>query len=209
MKDLVKLNEDNWHWPIRDVTSWEGQKKQSEIFENIKPYVKNRRVMIQAGGNCGFILSKFVDKFEHIYTFEPDPVNFYCLNLNVTSKNVTKFQSCLGSDNKLVGIEDHPTDIGGVHVKGEGFTPCIQIDSLKLNGCDLIQLDVEGYEYDALLGATDTIQRFKPTLCLEWCEKWANRYNVQYSHLESLLESLNYKHVSNSGVDKIYTYKSQ
>ena len=41
------------------------------------------------------------------------------------------------------------------------------IDDLKLNCCDLIVLDVEGSELDALKGAKSTIERFHPVVMLE------------------------------------------
>ena len=80
MKDLVVLKNDNWVWPKNDVTSWQGQNDSINLVGYVLPYVKDKNVMVQAGGNCGFILSQFVPYFKKIYTFEPDPVNFYCLN---------------------------------------------------------------------------------------------------------------------------------
>jgi len=43
----------------------------------------------------------------------------------------------------------------------------IALDSLALTDIDLIELDLEGYEYDALLGAKETIERNKPVLIIE------------------------------------------
>lgn len=203
----IKLNEFGWFWPNEDVKCWDGQKRQDNIYNDIAPFLKNKRIMLQAGGNCGYVLSKFVEHFEHIYTFEPDPVNFYCLNLNILNENVTKLQCCIGDKNELVGIFNYVPDIGGVHVKGSGHTPCIKIDDLNLPYCDLIQLDIEGYEYKALLGAKNTILKHHPVLCLEWCEKWANRYNVTQPELINLLTEWNYEFVANSGVDKIYIFR--
>lgn len=41
------------------------------------------------------------------------------------------------------------------------------IDDLDLESCDLIQLDVEGYEHEVLTGAIKTIEKFKPTISVE------------------------------------------
>jgi len=167
--------------------------------------------MIQAGGNCGYLLSSFVDHFNIIYTFEPDPINFYCLNQNVTSPNVIKMQSCIGNDPTPVSTQQlirpgRPNDTGGVHIAGSGFTPVIIIDNLNLPECDLIQLDVEGYEFNALLGMVNTIKKYKPVLCIEFCEKWLNRYNNSSENVLELLTSLGYKLVDEYGVDKIFVY---
>ena len=209
MKNEVVEKQGGWIWPKSDENSWEGQNEHSSLAQYVLPYVKNRRVMIQAGGNCGFILSTFVEHFDNVYTFEPDPVNFYCLNQNVTASNVIKMQCCLGKENSPVKVQqlDRPgrlRDTGGVHVEGSGVTPTIIIDNLNLQACDLIQLDVEGYELNALLGAVETIKKYKPVLCIEFCEKWLNRYEITSSSVEALLSELNYKHVESYGVDRIY-----
>ena len=209
MKNEVVVKEGGWIWPKSDENSWEGQNEYSGLAQYVLPYVVNKNVMIQAGGNCGFILSTFIDHFKTVYTFEPDPINFYCLNQNVTSPNVFKMQCCLGKESTPVTTQqlDRPgrlRDTGGVHVEGQGATPTIIIDSLNLPACDLIQLDVEGYELNALLGAVNTIRKYRPVLCIEFCEKWLNRYETTSDSVETLLTELGYKHVESYGADKIY-----
>lgn len=209
MKNEVVVKEGGWIWPKSDESSWEGQNEYNNLAQYILPYVSNRDVMIQAGGNCGFILSTFVNHFNTIYTFEPDPINFYCLNQNVTSPNVFKIQCCLGKESTPVNTQqlDRPgrlRDTGGVHVEGQGATLTIVIDSLNLPACDLIQLDVEGYELNALLGAVNTIKKYKPVLCIEFCEKWLNRYETTSDNIETLLTELGYKYVELHGADRIY-----
>lgn len=211
MKDQVTLIDNKWIWPIIDENSWNGQNQFTEIADKILPHIKNKDIMIQAGGNCGFLLSKFIEHFNTIYTFEPDPVNFYCLNQNVTSPNVIKMQCCIGNTPTPVETQQlirpgRLHDIGGVHIVGPGHTPTIVVDNLNLHGCDLIQLDVEGYELNALLGSINTIKKYKPVLCIEFCEKWLNRYNDSSEKVLNLLHNLGYKLVDEYGVDKIFIY---
>jgi FkbM family methyltransferase len=211
MKELTTLKSNKWVWPINDEKSWENQNEYQNLSDKVLPYVKNKNIMIQAGSNCGFILSKFVEHFHTIYTFEPDPLNFYCLNQNVVSPNVIKMQVCLGNKSETVKTQqlirpNSPHDIGGVHVNGLGFTPTIIIDDLNLPGCDLIQLDVEGYELRALLGMNQTIKKYKPTLCIEFCEKWLNRYNTNSVNILNFLKDIDYHQVDEYGVDKIFVY---
>lgn len=211
MKNETVLKEGKWVWPKSDQNSWEFQNGQSDLSQHILPYVKNKNIMIQAGGNCGFILSTFIDHFKTVYTFEPDPINFYCLNQNVTSPHVFKIQACLGETQETVNIQHlerdgRPHDTGGVHVSGLGTTPTIIIDDLNLPGCDLIQLDIEGYELKALKGATETIKKYKPVICVELCESWLNRYENTSEDIYNFLHSLNYKLVDSEGVDKIFIY---
>jgi len=64
-----------------------------------------------------------------------------------------------------------PSNTGMNQVKDSGddiyYVPMIALDSLALTDIDLIELDLEGYEYDALLGAKETIERNKPVLIIE------------------------------------------
>jgi FkbM family methyltransferase len=209
MKDKIILKDEKWVWPIIDENAWKSQNEFKDLSNHILPYVKNKNVMVQAGGNCGFILSTFISHFNIIYTFEPDPVNFYCLNQNVVSTNVIKMQCCLGNNLNTVNVSqlirpERLHDTGGLHVTGAGFIPTIILDNLNLTDCNLIQLDIEGYEFNALLGAIETIKKFKPVLCIEFCEKWLNRYNTNSKNIFDLLNKLNYKLVASYGVDKIF-----
>ena len=212
MKNLTVIKNEKWVWPAADEKSWEGQNEHLNLVDHILPYVKNKNIMIQAGGNCGLVLNTFTPHFNFIYTFEPDPINFYCLTQNISKDNVYKIQACLGKSNGTTQTQqlirpDRPHDTGGVHIHGEGFVPLLSIDSLNLPECDLIQLDVEGYELNALLGAIETIKKYKPVLCVEFCEKWLNRYDATSEKILNLLDSLNYTHIETYGVDRIFISK--
>jgi FkbM family methyltransferase len=211
MKHLTTIKDNKWVWPLNDENSWKYQNEYNDLAQHLLPYVKNKNIMIQAGGNCGYLLNTFIDHFNTIYTFEPDPINFYCLNNNISSQNVIKMQCCLGDDGMPVSTQqlirpNKPNDTGGVHVSGKGNTPSIIIDNLNLPDCNLIQLDIEGYEYKALLGAISTIKKYKPVLCVEFCEKWLNRYNDNSEKVLGLIYGLGYKLVDEYGVDKIFIY---
>jgi FkbM family methyltransferase len=210
MNNKTTIKNGKWVWPVIDQKSWEGQNEHLDLVNHVLPYVKNKNIMIQAGGNCGLILSTFVNHFNYIYTFEPDPVNFYCLSQNVTQENVFKLQACLSDSNKTVQVQqlerpNIPHDTGGVHISGDGHLPSISIDSLNLPGCDLLQLDVEGFELKALRGAVNTIKKYKPVLCVELCEKWLNRYGDSSTDVIKFIENLGYKQVDIEGVDYIFT----
>jgi len=211
MKAATTTKNDKWIWPIADEKSWEGQNEYLDLVDHVLPHLKKNNVMIQAGGNCGLLLSTFVDHFDFIYTFEPDPVNFYCLTQNISSDKVSKIQACLGESNGTTKVQqlvrpDRPHDTGGVHICGDGYLPLLSIDSLNLPECDLIQLDVEGYELNALLGAIETIKKYKPVLCVEFYEKWLNRYDSTSGDILNLIYNLGYKLVDEYGVDKIFVY---
>lgn len=211
MKNEIIIKDGRWVWPKIDENSWNGQNESIDLYNHIVPHLRNKNVMVQAGGNCGFLLSTFVEHFTTIYTFEPDPVNFYCLTQNVTSQNVIKMQCCLGNEPSPVTVQqlirpERLHDTGGVHVSGRGVIPSIKLDDLNLWACDLLQLDVEGFELNALGGSVNTISKYKPILCVEFCDKWLRRYGTSSDELYSLItEELNYSQVGSYKGDRIFS----
>lgn len=203
----IIIKDDRWYWPdgVAGDNSWNHQHTSANLFELIKPHLKGNSTVIQAGGNCGYVLSQFVPHFRHIYTFEPDPVNFICLTMNVTEPHVIKMQACLGDTVKMVSISSEIPDIGAFHVDATpGYIPTFKVDDFKLDQCDLIQLDVEGFEYMALKGAEETIRKFRPVICAEWYDQWAYRFGVTRSQWDYFFKGFGYTLVHTEGNDEIY-----
>jgi FkbM family methyltransferase len=199
MKQQISEIDGNY-WPIKFTKEYSAMKEADGMIESVLPYVQQRDVMVQAGGNCGVALKPFIEVFKTIYTFEPDPINFYCLNLNLPYSNVIKIQSCLGNEHQIIKMDNNFTDSCTAFfvssAKEDAKIPMFKIDDLNLNKCDLILLDIEGYEQNALLGGENTIKKFKPVLCLEFYEPWMQRYSSSSSSIINLLSSWGYKSVS-------------
>jgi hypothetical protein len=78
-------------------------------------------------------------------------------------------------------------------VNGAGSCPTYKIDDLSLPICDLIHLDIEGYEYYALQVGIETITTCKPVIVIEMWDKLSNRFEENINEkTENLLNSLNY-----------------
>ena len=52
-------------------------------------------------------------------------------------------------------------------MSGEGAIPTLRVDDLGLKVCDLLYLDIEGYELFALRGSAETIRRCRPVIACE------------------------------------------
>lgn len=196
MKDLIHVNEHGWHWPNDDAKGYGGAwfdlaGQFAETPEKIAALCPNRKVLVQAGGNCGLYVKRFAKLFDYVYTFEPDPVNFYCLNLNVTEPNVYKYQAALGYHRQPVSIANHmPSNVGAKHVQPDGRIPTLRVDDLGLTECSAIQLDIEGFELHALHGAKETLINCRPVVIVEF--GWEHRYGIKRSDIEEFLKALNY-----------------
>jgi len=180
-----------------------------DVPTNISQHVKLKRVVIQAGGNIGIYVRQYANLFEKVYTFEPDPLNFFCLTLNVSGQNVYKFQACLGDTNGCVSINNTYSTHGhgGTHVSSDnGDIPTFKIDNLNLNICDLIHLDIEGYEKKAILGGMETINRCKPTIVIENYGPWLQRYNTNLEEIENILFNIGYVYIISVQGDRLYKH---
>lgn len=177
-------------WPAEDVRC------ASYIFKSVKDlegaYVHCRafRVVVQAGGNCGVWPRALGQRFDRVYTFEPCPVNFRCLAANASEENIYKFNAALGRRPELVGLARDPRNIGAHYVdRKTGEIPTMRVDDLALDACDLILLDVEGFEFNAICGAWETIKRHRPVIVVE-DRGFSERYGVAQGHIEKSLSSM-------------------
>jgi FkbM family methyltransferase len=111
----------------------------------------------------------------------------------------------LGAENKLIDINRAELIHCGSHTVndtvGLGKIPMLMIDTLKLDACDLIQLDVEGYEGKVLEGAIETIIRYKPVITVETMQ------GVDYPDVLKIFNMLAYEKVDFTGSDSLWTAK--
>jgi len=161
-----------------------------EAIPRVLKHLKARRLCLQAGGNAGaypIMLSGFFDK---VITFEPEPENFECLKKNNLQGNLEIRQEALGDREDKVGIWVNKVNMGECRITGRGDILMTKIDLLDLKVCDLIWLDIEGYELPALKGAEETIKKFGPLIVVENNQepetgKWLSQFGYQNSEIIS------------------------
>lgn len=148
----------------------------------LRDLCKPGAIVFDVGGNMGGLtsaMSRLVGPRGVVCTFEASPRIIGALQSNVVAQghhNVTVYHRAVYSNsNEIINIydgdhlndsiyaEQSPTKIGRPiktlalddFCDAAGFTP------------DLIKMDIEGAEYDALLGAVSMIERVRPHLILE------------------------------------------
>lgn len=151
-------------WSFRDLRGLD------EVLE----LVPGRTVVVQAGGNLGIFPKRLAEEFASVITFEPDPKLFAILRKNAPEPNIRAVWAALGETNNPVAVSSKRRDSTGkpdheglTHVCGDGAIPQLRLDQLSLAVCDLIYLDIEGYELHALRGAVETIARCRPVIAIE------------------------------------------
>lgn len=166
-----------------------------------------RAVAVQAGGNLGMFAGNLAEQFAAVYTFEPDASLFPMLVANAPQENIVRFQAALGDVPAFIGMQKttpYDTHAGVAHVSGAGITPTMRIDDLRLPACDLLYLDIEGYELFALQGAVETLKAHKPTVAVE-INRCCHRYGYSEGDIAALLKGLGYEHRKHIHNDHIWT----
>jgi FkbM family methyltransferase len=197
-------------WPAYDEKCAAVVFKMAKDLDHVLPMLKNKRVCIQAGGNCGVWPRVLAPLFSQVLTFEPDPMNYVALKHNVADfPNVTPFNVALGTEAGFVDMftPSHETDNCGalqVDVKPFGTVPMISIDSLYVSAIDMIYLDIEGFEIPALRGAARTIRENRPLVVIE-DKGLSERYGHKQGDADRVMADFGYKVAKRMHRDVVYS----
>jgi FkbM family methyltransferase len=200
----------DWTWPAMDDGSWGNaedgtgplgdwlQSHKFKWFETVRKY----EVCVQAGGNMGMYPRILSDIFKIVYTFEPHPLSFHCLVQNCQESNIVKINGALGPcagmiNNLFTTSGADNMGMNTIHTEGEPYIPMFALDDIRLKACDLIALDVEGFESGVLAGAMMTIDQFKPVIIGE---------RTDNDDIKSVLEPFGYEITDTSHGDTIWTF---
>lgn len=202
--DRMKEHEGVW-WPDFDVEGRRSDYATIDLIDKAVDYCNHRRVCIQAGGHCGLWARRLAQLFDWVITLEPDSDNLACLLRNIPG-NVEPIWAALGSSPGFTGLEIFPKNTGANYMDGPGDIPVITIDSIGFPYCDLLILDIEGMEAEALKGAVKTLERLKPVLLIEdkglserygtqkgWSETIGNYHMVYRGHRDNILVHADFK----------------
>ena len=164
--------------------------------ENILKSMEGKDV-IDGGAYTGDSAMVFCKEysFGKIYSFEPEKQIYAGLKINIEKyrmKDVIAVNKGIGSAEGTATMQY--SDLSSrIHPEGSENTAITTIDNfVKINNSNigLIKFDIEGSELDGLLGALDTIRRFKPVLLISIYHSGRDFFEIK-PYLESL--SLGYK----------------
>jgi len=142
--------------------------------------ISDKDNIIDCGGFIGLfsIYAKELFPNTHITIFEPESYNFKILKRNLSQySHIHLFNKAVGEkvetrklkiSKNVLGhtIDNSPDfDLNPGYYRNEKVE-IVPIDSIVRNKIDVIKMDIEGYEYKALLGAKDTITKYLPLLII-------------------------------------------
>jgi FkbM family methyltransferase len=137
-------------------------------------------VALDVGANIGchtLVMARLVGPQGADIAFEPQRIVYQNLCANIALNaltNVHAVNAAVGSAAGTAAIAeiDYAArgNFGGVALGGAADGERVQIstiDSLPMENCHLIKIDVEGMELDVLLGAAETLAKHRPALYIE------------------------------------------
>lgn len=147
---------------------FEIETSSNEAFENILK-LKSDEVYCDLGAYNGDTVDEFLSvtnkKYEKIYAFEPDRKNFKKLEKNFGDKdNVFLFNSAVNDISGEIGFLTNGGRHSVVSNNGEKISALSLDDVLNGEKATYIKFDVEGMEQNAIIGAKETILKYKPKM---------------------------------------------
>lgn len=138
-------------------------------------------VIIDIGASYGYlslVWAHTVAKQGQVYSFEVNPHVFECLNYNVQSNHCKNRISVINqpvfSSSIPIPISDGPSASNLKEGKSDfhNLRQAVSVDDFvkanQINRVDLIKIDVDGPDYEVLIGAERVLHEFKPIVIIEF-----------------------------------------
>jgi FkbM family methyltransferase len=171
-------------------------------------------VFVDVGAYIGyFSMLAAQKKTGKILAFEPVPKSYDMLNMNIKHNELddivetfnvglgcemhtAKFTTSLGPKNHIkYEVDDIHSNLPVVDIEVNTLDSLI-IETDAVNRVDFIKVDIEGAEYDFLLGARKTIEEFKPIILMEIETHRLVKFNTTAKQIFNFMYQFGYKYLS-------------
>lgn len=154
---------------------WHGHLDDYEysLHKFIEKHVKQGDVFVDGGAHAGYfsVLAHHLGAFVH--AFEPTPATYSILVANNMGRHMKTYNAALDNHTDGVRIYDNGWRGGGANSHAKFYkstktflAPTTRLDKI-ITKADFVKLDVEGMEYDALVGATQILDQSSPIVATE------------------------------------------
>lgn len=196
---------------------------QLHVIKLFSKFVKPDSVIIDIGANIGALTLAFAKIMPtcHIHAFEIMPKTFKALQATVKAndlKNVTVHNIGLYSKDTTIGVNYKPYMLGHTAIIDEDddielvnqVVECTTLDSFNFKNVSFIKMDIQGAEYDALLGAKETLKNNpKCTVLAEFTrrEDMTQDNNIKFDKTLKYMKSLGFHMVNKIKKEHIFRMK--
>lgn len=148
----------------------------ASILRVLNQQLDPKKLAIDVGGNTGYHCFYMAQHCKRVVTYEPVPRLFQILRENMTLKGMA---NKVGFRNKAVGnrVEEVVFHVDMRRLSNTSQVPLVEsqkavfpmtkLDIENHQDVGFIKIDVEGFEYDVLLGAQKLIERDRPKCMVE------------------------------------------
>ena len=194
----------------RWILEGEYQKKQRDaLFE----YMEERRpieYILDVGAHVGLWSRPMMHRAntKYIWAFEPNHLVRECYVLNMGGfENYSIYPFALGDKNRKghLNVETDNSGNTNIHPTKNGDTEIRTLDSFNFEHIDYIKVDVEGFEYNFLKGAVDTLNRCRPFVHLEMKSKNMRNSKEEFTRF---MKNIGYSQVLKVGAEVLYDYNT-
>ena len=199
----------------------------------------SEQIIYDIGAYEGLFTTFFARRAKHVYAFEPNPITFKMLLKNLILnrlKNVNAYEVALGnvvdsmtlimrtSNLATSSLEEKignqiKREKGSIKAEVKVFPLDYLIKTYDLSPPDFIKIDVEGMEFNVLIGMKNIISEYKPRLFIEIhgaddifkikniknIISFLRHYNYKIYHLESSSE-ISIENAEIAKIGRIYCF---
>lgn len=201
---------------------------EEKIIIDLSKEAKVDDVFYDIGSNVGTYTCILGDRFKKTIAFEPHPKNAerYRENVKINSINADLYEVALSNDEGSIELLMRDADVGSTHNRistdsigdrddNEKMQSTARVDMTTLDRIisdeeleepNIIKIDIQGAEYDALRGMKETLRSNEVRLIyIEPHPKYLPKYDVSTCDIVDLLEEYGFStHELNDNVDDVY-----
>ena len=176
----------------------------------LKRHISPGDTVIEVGANVGahtLLLARLVGPRGTVYAFEPTDYAQTKLRTNMDLNPDLKARIVIRSEL----VTNHAGQTPARRIKSSFpvrssairdelvQAPAIALDSQSFAKVDFLKIDVDGYDYKVLEGATELIKRFRPFVLIELCESALSAQGDSVRDIIRLLTLFGYRGIYEDG----------
>lgn len=190
--EVRRIHRDSGDWVLRPANYFQWHHffgLPDAVLEALVGACRPGDVVLDIGANIGLYsvhMARAVGPSGQVFAFEPNPGTFAVLQEHVRLNRVPHVHPqalAVGAEASTAVLQEMGSDdVGKCSLRSDtNATPVasVQVSTVDdfcrehgLSRVDLIKIDVEGFEPEALMGARGTIEAHWPVLCLELSPQW-------------------------------------
>ena len=179
---------------------------EGDILKLFKQELKKDDIFLDIGANIGqhSLYASFFCK--HVYSFEPIKRIYDQFSSSILENdifNISVYNYALGREKESIPIWSSASNMGASSIlysknkKLEQYVKVVKLDDIYskagIERVDFMKIDVEGYEWNVLVGAEEIIKKYRPKILLEFIKYENSQDNMTLEHMYNFIKKYEYE----------------